>query len=365
MTRLALSLCVSCVRNQGDGTCTSFPDGIPQDIFVQMADHRTSRHGEPAYLGDPAASDLLRAWETVTGNERDPVLAGAALTAETDPYYAQSQPRDQRGRWTKGMGMGVPNIATPGDLSPLPTSVAGPEAALLAGGYAEIDPGHLDDMLRDLPNHPSVNLEKLQVTGAANRRMYRDHAREIPREKMPQLPENVEGLSEFRKALDGTKAVMEEVDPRTLRPTQNQLDSVKVGMIYDAIKTGGYRKDSVLFCSRDGEILDGHHRWGAAAAAVATGSDIKVRVMRVDTDIDTLLGIANSVSLERKAMGASFALRKMHSFDEDQPTEPPPNEYEPWFWWDGQWYWVNTDGGDEVPTRLTLDADDEITEEES
>lgn len=56
-----------------------------------------------------------------------------------------------------------------------------------------------------------------------------------------------------------------------------------------------------MFVARDGAVLDGHHRW-AAAAAVAVAGPMDVTVLRVDTDIDTLLDIAHTVSAPRKGM---------------------------------------------------------------
>jgi hypothetical protein len=51
------TLCVACTRRvdlTGDNpTCTSFPEGIPEEIVTFGADHRTSLAGEPPFELDP------------------------------------------------------------------------------------------------------------------------------------------------------------------------------------------------------------------------------------------------------------------------------------------------------------------------
>jgi hypothetical protein len=55
MTTSSPALCLACQRKIDPGnTCTSFPEGIPDDILLGGADHRVSRHGEQPFLLDPA-----------------------------------------------------------------------------------------------------------------------------------------------------------------------------------------------------------------------------------------------------------------------------------------------------------------------
>jgi hypothetical protein len=88
-----------------------------------------------------------------------------------------------------------------------------------------------------------------------------------------------------------------EVDQRQLVMTQNQLDSKKVGVIYTAIMDGGWWMESVLIASREGAILDGHHRWAAAAAARAAGLVFSPRVLQVG------MGSMSCWQLRRRSRG--------------------------------------------------------------
>jgi hypothetical protein len=197
--------------------------------------------------------------------------------------------RDRNGRWTDTGG---------GDGGSLP----GPAAALLAGEQVTVSAGQVDGLMKTLAGARPANLKRLQIAGEKN--LYRRHVREIPRSRMPQI-----GAGQMRAFGDalaerGITGRLEEVDPRSLTATQNQLDSAKVAQMYAKIKAGTFDNRPVAFVARDGAVLDGHHRWAANAAARVTGTELTMKVIRLDADIDTLLDIANQVSGEREVAPA-------------------------------------------------------------
>jgi hypothetical protein len=55
-------LCDACARFDGKNACTSFPDGIPEDILVWSGDHRESRHGEEPFLLAPDGVPAFAVW---------------------------------------------------------------------------------------------------------------------------------------------------------------------------------------------------------------------------------------------------------------------------------------------------------------
>ena len=64
MTREYETLCKACrrVRLPFDGTCTSFPDGIPDSIYAYGHDHRESVAGEEPFQLDPARQAFYDEW---------------------------------------------------------------------------------------------------------------------------------------------------------------------------------------------------------------------------------------------------------------------------------------------------------------
>lgn len=112
----------------------------------------------------------------------------------------------------------------------------------------------------------------------------------IPRKMMPQVdPENKEKwLADTRK--QGVKVTEGETDPAKLRPIQSEISAAKVGGIMGAIESGKMDLDSGklgdrIIISKDGYVVDGHHRWAAAAfVSLNTDGGIKIPTLTIDLD---------------------------------------------------------------------------------
>jgi hypothetical protein len=145
-----------------------------------------------------------------------------------------------------------------------------------------------------------------------------EHPEGVPREKMPQLSGipikgsradkmpriddegNVdigklflEHLSDFDPPV---KFVEAEVPASSLRASQSELKGKTVAymMSDEGAKTLDDPK-AVIYVSRDGYIIDGHHRWaGKVGRDLADGKtgDVKIRVRRVDMPIMEVLDAA-------------------------------------------------------------------------
>lgn len=116
----------------------------------------------------------------------------------------------------------------------------------------------------------------------------------IPRAQMPQIKAVHRGaMTNFMNAR-GVKHEEQEVAADTLKPTQAEFSKVKVARAKDAPATGR----SVLV-SKDGYVLDGHHQWMGALE-----NSEKVKVIRLDADIDQLLMLAHEFPNSTVASGA-------------------------------------------------------------
>jgi len=132
------------------------------------------------------------------------------------------------------------------------------------------------------------------------------------RADMPQIPNSAKG--EFLKELadKGVKAQDQEVDATSLRPTQREISGAKVTGMMAAIDSGKLDLNSErILVSKDGYVLDGHHRWAAAVGhdyEDGKPGDVKIPVTVVDTTMKQLLPAANAfvdkVGIERVPFGA-------------------------------------------------------------
>lgn len=68
MTVILANLCMSCThKRQGKNTCTAFPLGIPEDIFLWGRDHRTPVPGDSGIVFelDTGKADLFTVWKGI------------------------------------------------------------------------------------------------------------------------------------------------------------------------------------------------------------------------------------------------------------------------------------------------------------
>ena len=152
----------------------------------------------------------------------------------------------------------------------------------------------------------------------------------VPRAKMPQLSGtptegsraaqlgvNAKGEAkiegEFRQALLdlGVKVELKTVKASHLKASQAELDGPKVAGMSKAMEEGKI-PDAPIFVTRDGYIVDGHHRWASKVAIDLKDGvlgDVDMPVDMIDLDIGAVLDFANEFALamgiKPKGLGAA------------------------------------------------------------
>lgn len=174
--------------------------------------------------------------------------------------------------------------------------------ALYRGEVVHLGSDDLERLLNDSkenPNGAGTNLANLDL-GDYGTLFATDKMGSLPRDQMPQLGSTAPEMQAFidELAKEGIPVRIVEIDPTTLRPSQNEISAAKTAKLYGHMKTGGWLPGGLLVTSGDGYVVDGHHRWSAAAAVRASGArpDMTVTGLIVDTDIDTTLRIAARVA---------------------------------------------------------------------
>lgn len=227
---------------------------------------------------------------------------------------------DEQGKFApKGTGT---KAGGPGDLpgrAPQPHETEEANAAadeVFAGRPVDVEPDVLDDLVyRFADSTDPVDLTL--VTVVDNPGMFSEmRGSGIPRSEMPQIAPELLNSFQDRLREQGIVFGRDDADPRFLKATQSELDGRNVGGIAKKIAAGQFDLESnPLWVSADGHVLDGHHRW-AAAAAVSAGCDgcIDLPVVKVDLPIHELLAIANQfnddMGVQRKSFGQPDTRKK-------------------------------------------------------
>lgn len=255
--------------------------------------------------------------------------------------YDENQPRDERGRWTD-VGGGGASYDRAGYSHNSRLKDLEREGAKKIAGYSErarvdregvIHTDDVDDAVFALhegrkvelyqPREVSTLLDRLRTISAdmikkggkapnfnlcnvsvQGTNLFCAGNLEIERIKMPQI-ENTDTFLEGLKSR-GITFTQGQESAAYMRATQNQLRSDQVSGIATSMqKNPKLLTDKPIIVSKEGYVLDGHHRWAAAIGLDTIDGhlgDLKMPVIRVDLSIVPLLDIANKYSGERAGM---------------------------------------------------------------
>ena len=159
---------------------------------------------------------------------------------------------------------------------------------------------------------PNYNLCKVTIPGT---NLYCDKNLGIPREDMPQfkgkpqegtpaaaMDKDVSGEVDtepmFRKMLAGrgVKVVDTEIPSDRLKATQSELVGAKVAGMEKALESDPTHSaiTAPIYVSRDGYVVDGHHRWAAITSkAIRDGKPTMMKVHVIDMDAKDIIPMAN------------------------------------------------------------------------
>jgi hypothetical protein len=201
----------------------------------------------------------------------------------------------------------------------------------------------LDDAKAKGEPAPDINLCDITIPGT---NLYCDDNKGIPREEMPQFKgKAVEGSRAagmetdkdgevdtepvFREMLKekNIKVLQTEVPADKLKATQKDLVGGKViGMMGALEKDPNHPKITApIYVSRDGYVIDGHHRWAAIVAhnAKNPNNPIPMKSTVIDMDIKDAIPMANKFAED---MG--IAAKKADVKDGELPAPKEPNKKE-------------------------------------
>ena len=148
-----------------------------------------------------------------------------------------------------------------------------------------------------------------------------EYAERVPASKLPGAPDEVNTEDLFKAKLDELGIEMSEPKPMNvsdLKATQNELKPANVAFMVDVLMTAtppphkdkeaedkwklSEKLREPVIVSKDGYILDGHHRWAALVALdIANGGsgDIEMMVKEVEADAEELVEKTNEFTIDQ------------------------------------------------------------------
>jgi GNAT superfamily N-acetyltransferase len=164
---------------------------------------------------------------------------------------------------------------------------------------------------------PNYNLCKITVAGT---NLYCAGNAGIPREEMPQfkgkptegspaasMEKDINGEVDtepmFRELLKrkGIKTIQTELPSDSLKATQSELVGAKVAGMAKALENDPNHPKitAPIYVSRDGYVVDGHHRWAAVTTnAIRDGKPANMKVIVIDADIKDVIPMSNKFAEE-------------------------------------------------------------------
>jgi hypothetical protein len=294
----------------------SFPDTPPtpaaevptiDDMLERVASQRSERDrlnrerglAAAAGGGDAFAERMVWDMPEITGT---PTVEAATYSWGAPGEFANPW-HDEQGRFApKGVGTksdGIPAEAE--KAQPERNRTSGADTTALAnevinGGEITIDPVDADDVISQFADVKDKYVDLTAVTLDGNPNMFSEmRGRGVPRDQMPQITPDVQ--PQWWEALSSQNigVMKDDIDPSALSATQSELNGSKVGGMIRSMQNGSMDlQGDRLMVSNDGHVLDGHHRWAAAAALSADcGGCIKIPVFVIDLPIAKLLPLAN------------------------------------------------------------------------
>jgi hypothetical protein len=223
-------------------------------------------------------------------------------------------------------GSDIPDGVTPEELDKFNTDI-NKVAQQVADAKAKGEPA------------PNINLCDVTVPGT---NLYCDDNLGIPRDEMPQFKGTAQPGSKaagmdvdasgevdtepvFKEMLKekGIKTLQTQIPADKLKATQKDLVGAKVVGMMDVLKDPNHpafeKITAPIYVSRDGHVIDGHHRWAAVVAHNAANPDnqIPMKTTVLDMDIKDAIPMANKF-----AEDIGIAPKKADANKEAPATEP-------------------------------------------
>ena len=120
-------------------------------------------------------------------------------------------------------------------------------------------------------------------------------SKDIPRRLMPQIY-NPKRFSKKIHNKFKVKSKTMKMPTKILKPSQNEINGRIVEKVVESMKKNPKKQHNPIVVSKDGYVVDGHHRW---AAQKVMNPHKKIKVLKMNAPINDALGIAIATETKR------------------------------------------------------------------
>ena len=120
-------------------------------------------------------------------------------------------------------------------------------------------------------------------------------SKDIPRRLMPQIYNPKRFSKKIHNKFKVDSKTM-KMPTKHLKPSQNEINGKIVKKVVKSMKENPHRKQNPIVVSKDGYVVDGHHRW---AAQKVINPHKKIKVLKMNAPINDALGIAIATETKR------------------------------------------------------------------
>ena len=214
-----------------------------------------------------------------------------------------------------------------GEISPTGPALDGEVAvALLENNlFAKVNAEEIPKVTAALlAGEGKENIRNLEIVGTP---FFDDHGMMMERDAMPQVPSTKKTQFVTDMESQGFTVTREQISPRALRPIQSEINGktsaeIRITEMQKGKNAFVATEDRTrIIVSSDGYVMDGHHRWAAAALHELHGNNVQLSVIRINSPRDALMQVMQTwtdkagvprlgFGVGRTPVGKALAFRK-------------------------------------------------------
>jgi hypothetical protein len=147
----------------------------------------------------------------------------------------------------------------------------------------------------DLKTYRAKTKKNKNPHNLCTKKKFCEGSKDIPRRLMPQIYNPKQFSKKIHNKFKVHSKTM-KMPTKHLKPSQNEINGTIVEKVVKHMKKHPTKPQNPIVVSKDGYVVDGHHRW---AAQKVLNPHKKIKVLKMNAPIHDALGIAIATESKR------------------------------------------------------------------